>query len=799
LQRLLFYASLLFAAGAAWPPLLPWQLSTLPLLLLSFFCLSLSWFYRNSQNIFASLFLSLALFFSGACAASADLERHPNRVRPWLGRELQLQGIVAETPVRQGSLWVFPLDVEQPFQDRVWVKMKKMVKMRTGDHIQMEGIVQAPAEPRNPGGFDEEEYLRRKGIHAVFWAEREDGVHLLPGTEKEGERFLESARERVEHVFSSVFPQAEADFLGGLLFGWSDSLDSQTEEAFALLGITHILAASGMNVALIVMPVWWGLARWGIRPGIRLTLVLPLLLLYAGLAGFTPSVVRAALMTGLWLVGQALDRKVDGLTLVGVSAWLSILADPLILWDLGFQLSYAVTIGLIVLTPRLTSFFSFLPVPVKNGLAATLAAEVVSVPLLLYTFHVYTPLSLFANLYVAPLVTLLVPLGMFVMLVGLVSLPAAAWLVPPVHALFFLLLKPVMFLGEKRWFMTSFASPSPIFLFFYYGGTGLLISRWKARVYRLLACLMIGGYLIALWQPVSFSHELTVTFLDVGQGDSIFIRTPSGRTLLVDGGGRSQRGDRKYDAGEKIVVPFLRQEGVKQIDLVISTHPDEDHLGGLFSVIGNIPVKGVLISGFPDPSESYREFLALVREKQIPLYRAKKGDRWEVDQGIFLRMLNPPSPYVTGTRRDVNANCIVFELDYEKRSFLFTGDVEGEVEPLLQASLHPVDVLKVAHHGSKYSTSASFLQTVHPRYAVISVGRNNSYGHPDAELLKRLKEEGARILRTDESGAIIVHTDGEQMTVEEMKGMHNRLFSVNPRNQKEDLQCTKRLSNSLSI
>jgi competence protein ComEC len=773
LRRLLFQASILFVAGAVWPPLFPKHFSPLIFLLLSLLCLSLSWFCREQKNVLSPLFLSLALFCSGSTTVIAYLERHSPAVEPWLGKEVSIRGNVQEIPIRQGNMWVFPLEVEQPFLDRVWVRTEKIIKVQAGDCVQVEGTLRAPSLPRNPGGFNEKDYLFRKGIHAVLVpAEGEKSIQRLRTVDSWWRSLLATVRERVEVTLRTLFSPKEAAFLEGLLFGWTDQLDHQTEESFSVLGITHILAASGMNVALIVIPVWWLLARICVQPWIRLIFILPFIMFYVGLAGATPSVLRAGIMASLLLIGKVLDRPVDLLTLIGVSAWVSIFIDPLILWDLGFQLSYGVTIGLIVLTPRLTSFFSFLPSFLGNALAVTISAELVSVPLLIHTFHVYTPLSILANLYVAPFVAVLVPMGFLLLLMGLLSPFVTAWFVPLGNALLYLMLKPVLFIGKKGWLLTSFASPSPIFLASYYGGLILLcIERLKRiQFVRKLSLLMIGVYLVVLWHPVSYGNQLLVAFLDVGQGDSIFIRTPSNRVILVDGGGTFKSAHGEYNVGEKIVVPYLRNEGVRQIDMLVLSHPDQDHMMGLFSVLHEVPVKSILIPGFPDESESYKEFLALVQEKKIPLYLAHKGDRWDVDQGLSLQIINPPSPYIRGTRRDVNANCIVFELDYGKHSFLFTGDVEGEVEPLMQSSLHPVDVLKVAHHGSKYSTSTTFLQTVHPRYAIISVGKNNRYGHPDQEVLERLEQEGAHIFRTDESGAVLFHTDGEKLTIEVTRG-----------------------------
>jgi competence protein ComEC len=212
------------------------------------------------------------------------------------------------------------------------------------------------------------------------------------------------------------------------------------------------------------------------------------------------------------------------------------------------------------------------------------------------------------------------------------------------------------------------------------------------------------------------------------------------------------------------VLPFLRHEGVRAIDFLIATHADEDHVRGLLTVVDRVPVRRMIVSGYDDPSPVFQQLLSKARQKDIPIYHSKAGIKWELEPGVHWLFLHP-GEIRTGTRSDTNANSVVFELIYKERKFLFTGDIEGEVESDLTPYLEPVDVLKVAHHGSHYSTTEDFLRLAHPRYAIISAGKHNVYHHPHPEVLQRLSSFGAQIYRTDKNGAVIVVTDGRNLTV----------------------------------
>lgn len=287
------------------------------------------------------------------------------------------------------------------------------------------------------------------------------------------------------------------------------------------------------------------------------------------------------------------------------------------------------------------------------------------------------------------------------------------------------------------------------------------LSKEKLAIFS-LALIAAIIWLVALRNK---PETLIAVFLDVGQGDCIFLRTPSGHTILVDGGGRSD--DPKTDIiGPRVVEPFLRREGVNKIDLVVLTHPHEDHVQGLVSVVRDFRVGMVLDPGIPQGSKAYQEFLKTVQRRRVLYRRATRGQEIDFGDGVRARVLNPPPNHLVGTEDDTNNNSIVLRITYGKSAILLTGDAGADAETDIMASGANLasDVLKVCHHGSLTGTSEEWLDAVRPKIAVISVGKN-SFGHPSKAVVERLAGRGIKVYRTDRDGAITVSFSARNLSV----------------------------------
>jgi competence protein ComEC len=306
-------------------------------------------------------------------------------------------------------------------------------------------------------------------------------------------------------------------------------------------------------------------------------------------------------------------------------------------------------------------------------------------------------------------------------------------------------------------------------------GVEMIRGRLNIRLKTIKAAILVILLLFAVPFFWNYSHaagDLTVTFIDVGQGDSMLIEPPSGRKVLIDGGGRQENSSLKAigkedPAGRSIIVPFLRKKGINELDLVILTHPHDDHVGGLPYVLEKIKIGQVLDIGQSQTSRGYYRFLKLIKNKKIPYKIARAGQIIDLGDGVRGHVLHPSEPLISGTESDLNNNSVVVRLEYGKTSFLFMGDTafEGEDRIISSGRSLKSDVLKVGHHGSRTSTSVGLLEAVRPEYAVISVGARNKFGHPSRETLRKLENYGVKVFRTDLDGAIIFKSDGQNLSI----------------------------------
>lgn len=277
----------------------------------------------------------------------------------------------------------------------------------------------------------------------------------------------------------------------------------------------------------------------------------------------------------------------------------------------------------------------------------------------------------------------------------------------------------------------------------------------KSRLFIILVLLICISIWAMVWQKPCI---LKVIFFDVGQGDSALILFPRGGNILIDGGEKGQ--------GKRVILPYLRKRGIRKLDTVILTHAHSDHVGGLIEILKNLQVELVVDSGYPHTTDIYMEFLELVEEKNIPYKMVRRGQKLTGYTGAEIEFLNPPRPFHEGRGSDINNSSVVVKLTYGEVQFLFCADIEEEIEKDLLNSYGSKlrsSVLKVPHHGSKTSSSLEFIVEVNPDIAVISVGRNNRFGHPDSANIMKYKRTGVRIYRTDINGAITISTDGKSV------------------------------------
>jgi competence protein ComEC len=599
--------------------------------------------------------------------------------------------------------------------------------LAAGQRISVEARLDRPLGFRNPGTFDYTGRLFRHGI-TVVGTVRAERITTLDAREP---AWPTRVKRRAVTAMRAALPPTSAALLAGLLLGERTDLPADVDAAFRRVGVYHVLAVSGSNVALVASTVW---ALLVLARAPRRVAALGSLLVVVGFAavvGAQPSVLRATLMAVLVLLALVLERETAVLNSLALAAVVILALRPAELHDPGFQLSFAATAGIVLA-----------PLP-RGRLAAALtvsaAAQLAVLPISLAHFNQLSTIGVLANLAVVPLAGLSTVLGLVAVAAGLASATLSGWLFAAAWPVLLLLRGVVAAAAAVPGAVVHLPAPGATAIAGYVAALALGLLAWHRRGTHLrlarglavvAGALLIASALATLWpvlRPVD--GRLRITVLDVGQGDAIVVEGPDGRALLVDAGGG---GPYRLDAGERVVAPFLWNRGVLRLQAVVVTHADADHAGGIPAIRDRFTVR----------------------------------EPWDGSGGPFVLGGAVVTPLASDghSRNDASR---VLRVDLGLASMLLASDVEaaGEQALVTSGAALGATVLKVAHHGSRTSTTPALLDAVRPSLAVVSVGSRNSYGHPDPGVLTRLTAAGADIYRTDHDGAVLLETDGRTLTV----------------------------------
>jgi competence protein ComEC len=530
------------------------------------------------------------------------------------------------------------------------------------------------------------------------------------------------AQGRIRELFPNHSGLAEA-----LLVAQRDGLDADVRARYAASGLTHLLAISGTHVALVAA-VLWMLARMARVPRVLSHVICAVgSTAYVFFLGAPFAAIRALMQIVMVIIARNLQRPSHPLGLVAGAALVIVTCFPHAVIDAGFQLSFAGIVAIVLWRrPLIDRMPASVPVVLRDAVATTVAATLVTTPIAAFHFGTVSTIALVANLLAIPAVSLAVPAAAAALALSFVSFPAAQFIASGAE---------VSLASLDRVATVSAAVP--------YG-------HFAAHPRQLLAWL----------QPnIGTDATVEIHMIDVGQGDGIALRTPRGRWIIVDAGPASPT----YDAGAKRMVPYLLRRGVHTIDAIIITHPDLDHFGGARSLLETFRVHTAYDSGVPVAKTTYDDLLRTAGRRGTSWRSVRSGTRLEFD-GVTLDFLHPDTILLDASE-DANDYSAVFRMEYGRFSALFTGDISTDVEMKLERTFGAaldVDLLKVGHHGSSTSTGAELLSQTTPELALISVGRRNHYRHPSPRVLERLETAGVQVLRTDLQGniALQIKRDG---------------------------------------
>ena len=697
-------------------------------------------------------------------------------------------------------------DPTQQVSAKFLVRFQSLVPLRYGRQITLTGVLQQPQDKRNPGGFDYRAYLARQDVVGIIDAKGFLRIGAQGGFPPL--RWIESLRIRTERVIDDIYtkkggtvePSLHAQLLKGILLGKRSDLPTETLDLFRNSGTFHVLAVSGLHVGLIAMFCYFGFSLFRLPQKMLCLLTIVAVLIYACLIGFRPSVFRASLMTILFLFATLIDRDADLFNLLAFAALVLLLLNPAQLWDVGFQLSFVAVAAIVYFVPKmeqplrrwwgaeadspsqdsvpaLTRFKNEAVKWLVLSYLVTLAAQIGTTPLIAYHFFRTYPLGILAGPFAVGLVSLIVAVGMVSVCIGFIWLPLAKLLAFFNHTIISIFLALIGMFGQT-WGVVKLTPPT-LGVFVFYVACFLGVAHWRYVYKHWRISSLIGLSVIAIWVWSAAFHEkgrlLEVVTLDVGQGDATFIRFPDNRTMLIDGGVQRKYYDEKkrrlvdYDVGKRVIEPYFDFHGIREIDIVVLTHPDIDHGGGLGYILENFAVGRVIgISEMPLDSQTHRQLHAVVEANDIP-YSFPYAGKIDLTPTATLNLLHPIDAASTDLMDpDKNDDSLVIKLTYREVDILFTGDIGKRAESRLIASGQDLrsEVLKVPHHGSRTSSSAAFLDAVQPRYAIFSLGQSSQYQFPHSDVVARYRARGCVQVRTDQLGAITLRTDGKRCWID---------------------------------
>lgn len=637
--------------------------------------------------------------------------------------------------------------------------------LKYGDKIELVGNFKLAQERRNPGGFDYRFYLKTKKIYGIVTTKntkrlKENNVNIISMIANKTENVIKNQSKK-------LLENKKACLLIGLLIGDTDEIDEETKEDFRNSNLTHMLAVSGLHVSYVLLAVNYIITKVKIHKKLSKIIVMLLILFFILVTGATPSVLRAGTMTIYLILGGIFYRRISVFSSLNLSLLVIIIMNPYCLFDVGLQLSYAGTIGIVYLYPIIKEKIY----NKANSILITISANIVIIPIIMYNFNTISLTFFISNLLAGPIIGIIIILGFSIIIISLIFFPIANIFSKILNLLIILFLNTAKACANLPFSKIFIITPTLKFIFLYYCLLVFIIIKERIQIRiniklrnKVIAILII----LVIINPIKYfsnikQSNLKIYFVDVGQGDSTCIVTPKNKVILIDGGGNSK--DENYDIGKQTLLPYLLDKKINKIDYCIVSHFDSDHCGGLMYILKNLKVKNIIIGKQYEEYENYKEFIKIAKDKKINIRVVEAGEKITIEKNLYIDILWPINREKMVIQNAINNNSLVFKLRYINFSMLFTGDIEEIAEKEIldkykeNTEFLKSTILKVAHHGSKTSSTKEFINIVKPKYAVIGVGKDNKFGHPSNVTIENLKTINTEIYRTDEMGEISINVN----------------------------------------
>lgn len=631
----------------------------------------------------------------------------------------------------------------------VYINKKNKKLLEYGDLVEIKGEYSAPEVARNYKGFDYSQYLKTLNIYGTIKVEEAKIINknqLSPILIS-----INNIKEKVIDNANRNMPKRTANLLLGILIGERDNIQEDIIESFRTANLSHILAVSGAHTSYIILGITYLISKSKTPKRIGYIITIIILLIFIMITGASYSVVRACIMAIVVIGAKICYRKENFFTSICISLIIILIQNPFAINDIGLKLSFMGTAGIVIFNKSITNFFIKLKIKQKiaEALSVTFSAQLMIMPITILNFNTISLTFFISNILASPLLGIIIIFGFISIFISSILNPISKILFLILHIFLELLILVSKVTEKIPGSSILVKTPNILFAIVYY----ILIlffnyffvikqnptRRFHKKIIKIITIKNIKNtvkvivvvflIMLLLTRIVRIINPtLKIYFIDVGQGDSTLIVTPKNKKILIDGG----------EGKTNVLFQYLLDRRINKIDYIIISHFDSDHCNGLIEIIEKMRVENIVMSKQSKESEEYKKILEIIKQKNIKVSSVKAEDKMIIEKNLYIKILNPAEKFEF---QDLNNNAIVAKLVYKNFSMLFTGDIEKAEESLAKKYKNELKstILKVAHHGSKTSTSEEFLKYVEPQIALIGVGKNNKFGHPNQITIERLK------------------------------------------------------------
>ena len=727
-----------------------------------FFCI-LNLIKKRSNNL-----LLMFLFFSlGGIITSLYL--NSSVLLGYIEKDIVMEASVDEVVWRDKEAGKYVLKVDKlsaneetgHLREKTILKISGQSYLDLGDRITFRGKLREPLRNTNPKLYNYRLNLLSNRVYTTVNIKDYNIINLDGSGKSLKYRLRIGFRDMVEGLFDRSLDHGPSNLIKGIIMGETSYLDDNEIFIYRQMGLAHILAVSGLHIGIISGFLIFVFSHLGIKKRINIFIVLGIIWSYGFLIGFPPSVLRASIMFSLLFLAETLAEPYDSINILFISFFILLIANPILIFNLGFQLSYIATFSILFFSPYIARVFY----PYKNKLTFTLSGLLAVyagiLPIQLYYFNSFSLIGILSNLIIAPILSIALVLGGIMIVLNYIFPILNVFLAYILNLILLFQGYLVDIIYSKGIGIVDYHSPN-IYEFILYYMLVLVALKiidfktWKYSIRKVIFSYSII-FIVFNFFFIFFDNRIEIDFIDVGQGDCILLKTGKASYLIDTGGNEFS----DFDIGANILLPYLQKHGVKGLDGVFISHFHLDHCKSLPLLMDNIGINNIFIS-YENPDNAIYQ---AIKEGDIPVTVLNEGDMIYLDKDIAMEILSPgPDFYKKGFSE--NDLSLTFNLSYYNRDILFTGDIEKKAEEILTSKLkEEIYLLKVPHHGSKTSSTEDLLKILRPKAAVISAGRNNFYGHPNDEVVDRYGSMGTQVYRTDTMGMVRVSLNKDKAKI----------------------------------